>query len=149
MSTIRRFTALGTVVGRSSSGGGTAAEVARLCRYLIVGASSNFFTLAIYYALTFGTSLRPELAFALASAAALVLSYLANRTWTFESEAKAERSLPRYLLGYGGAFALQWTILYVGVHYFGFAHWWVVLVGLVTAAILFYVLQRLWVFSAR
>ncbi|SHL35949.1 Putative flippase GtrA (transmembrane translocase of bactoprenol-linked glucose) [Roseovarius litoreus] len=117
-------------------------------RYIFVGLITNVSVLAVYYSLTLFVGVGPKSALFFATLLGLVLNYLANSTWTFNSSTKRYHSSLRYLVGYVASYSLQWLILYVGTDLLGFAHQWVVLVGLVIASISFFQIQRYWVFAS-
>ena len=122
-------------------------EAEKFARYLAVGLGANLFALSIYYGATFGAGVEPKRALALATVVAFVPAYAANRAWTFRARGGAAPLL-RYAAGYGASFVLQAAVLHLGVDRLGLPHQWVVLFGLAFATLFFFLLQRLWVFSA-
>ena len=121
-------------------------ELARLARYLAVGVATNSFGLAVYYGLTLASGVEPKLALTLATLAAFGPAYAANRSWTFQATTGHAVSLSRYAAGYAASFVFQAAFLWLGVDALGLPHQYVVLVGLVLAAVCFFLLQRIWVF---
>lgn len=116
-------------------------------RYIVVGIGSNLLFLMIYYGLSLGFGLQHKFSLTLSSGIGFVVSYSANRMWSFNYHGSSARALWRYIIGYLGSFGLQWVILVIGVDFLNFSHVWVVLVGLAVAAIGFFLLQRYWVFT--
>jgi putative flippase GtrA len=124
-----------------------ARELRILARYVAVGAATSCIGLAAYYALTFGFGFGPELALATGTAVAFGPAYALNRSWTFGSTTRHRSGVWRYAAGYLAAYAFQGAFLWLGVDALGLPHQYVVLVGFGLAALLFFVLQRLWVFE--
>ena len=119
----------------------------QLVRYLAVGASTNVFVVVIYYGASLGAGLHHKLSLTLASGVGFLVSYLVNRAWVFRSAERGMAPLVRYGAGYLCSFGIQWGILHVGVDVLGYPHQWVVLFGLGCATLIFYTVQRLWVFG--
>jgi putative flippase GtrA len=119
----------------------------QLLRYLVVGAGTNLLALTIYYGLSLGAGVASELSLTVASGLAFLVSYVANRVWSFRFAGNSASSLVRYTIGYLGSFGVQMLILVIGVEFFGLPHQWVVLFGLGCATAAFYLLQRFWVFA--
>ena len=122
-------------------------EFAKLARYLAVGVATNCFALGVYYGLTFGFGVQPKSALTLAALAAFGPAYAANSSWTFRAATRHAVSLWRYAAGYLASFVFQAAFLWLGVDALGLPHQYVVLAGLVLAAVCFFVLQRIWVFQ--
>jgi putative flippase GtrA len=122
-------------------------ELARLARYVAVGVATNCFALGLYYVLTFGFRMEPKAALTLAALAAFGPAYAANRAWTFRVRTRHASSLWRYAAGYLGSFVCQAAFLALGVDGLGLRHEYVVVVGLALATVLFFLLQRIWVFG--
>jgi putative flippase GtrA len=124
-------------------------ELAKLARYLAVGAATNCFALGVYYGLTFGLTIEPKAALTLSALAGFGPAYAANRSWTFQATTRHAVSLWRYAAAYLASFVFQAAFLWLGVDAFGLPHQYVVLVGLGLATVFFFLLQRIWVFRAQ
>lgn len=121
----------------------------QVARYLAVGGGANVVVVGLYYILTLGIGVEHRTALTLASFVGLGLSYVGQRRWAFEYCGSAPKSLGRYAVGYLASYAFQLAVLHVGVNLLGYQHEIVVLFGLASATILFYGLQRFWIFPER
>jgi putative flippase GtrA len=84
-------------------------------RYLVVGAATNFLVLTIYCGLSFWADVSPAPSLTVASGLGTLLSYVANRVWSFRFVGNSTASLVRYEIGYLGGFGVQMLILDIGV----------------------------------
>ncbi len=72
-------------------------------RYASVGVVSNGLLYVLFVGLVWG-GFAPTLAAAVCYVLGLMISYLANRRWSFESTASHRRDLPRFFFAYGVGF---------------------------------------------
>jgi putative flippase GtrA len=81
-------------------------DLVRFIRYGIVGLLTNG---AVYVAflLMVEAGLNPVASSAVCYCLALALSYPLNRTWTFKSNARHRRDVPRFLLAYVAGFVFS------------------------------------------
>ena len=121
----------------------------RFTRYLLVGASANAIVLAVYWSLSLGVGLLPELSLTLASAFGLVLAYTANRIWSFNYRGDGAGSLVRYAVTCFTSYCIQLFVLRLGTDLLGYPHQWVVVFGVVLAIPVSYVLLAFFVFPPR
>lgn len=90
--------------------------MSRFLKFVLVGLLATIVHVAIVFLLVEGTGAEPVLASLPAFLAALSVSYLLNRRWTFESAVPNFRSFPKYLLVAVGGLLLNAAIMYVTVH---------------------------------
>lgn len=83
-----------------------------LYRYGFVGIISNLLVYGVFVALIWNT-VPPVWATAMCYTLGLSISYLANRSWSFESSADHRSDLPRFLLAYGVGFVA--TLVFISV----------------------------------
>ncbi|MEM7721507.1 MAG: GtrA family protein [Pseudomonadota bacterium] len=83
-----------------------------LVRYGIVGVASNV-TLYVFFIVLYRLSVPPPAAAAVCYALGLVISYLGNRYWSFESKGSHKSDLPKFLAAYGIGFLA--TMLFIVV----------------------------------
>ncbi|MEM9086081.1 MAG: GtrA family protein [Pseudomonadota bacterium] len=74
-----------------------------LYRYGLVGIASNALVYGVFLALIW-SAVPPVWATGMCYGIGLIVSYLANRVWSFESTADHRSDLPRFLLAYGIGF---------------------------------------------
>jgi putative flippase GtrA len=122
------------------------AELVRVFRYLIVGSMTNALVLAVYYALTLTGLLRPIMGLTVASSIGFVLTFYANKAWTFGFSGSTRRAMAQFAGGYLFSYAFQASFLAIGVQAFGWPHTVVMPLGIALATGLFYLAQRHWVF---
>jgi putative flippase GtrA len=116
-----------------------------LARFLITGVGANLLFLLLSYAFVRG-SVAPFWASMAAYAIAFVVSYLAQRNWTFEARHRHARSLPRYFVLQLGCATLsgglaEGAVRVVGLPPLAMAVFTAGVVGLIS-----YVLSSTWVF---
>lgn len=121
----------------------------QVARYVVVGVAANALVLALYYALSLGLSVAPKTALICASTVGFVVTFLAQRIWTFRSRSPLAASLARYGLGYAGSLLLQLGLVHAGTDWIGAPHQLVVPLALAAVTVVFFLVQRAWVFSTR
>ena len=72
----------------------------RLARYGVVGIATNLPGYGIFLSILW-SGLPPTLATGVTYVLAVGLSYIANRTWSFQSTASHRNDAPRYAIAYG------------------------------------------------
>lgn len=118
----------------------------QFARYIFVGATANALVLGLYWSLSLGAGLLPELSLTLASASGFILTYAANRMWSFRYRGEHAMSLLRYLVTYIVSYCLQLIVLFVGTDTLGYPHQYVVVLGVLIAVPVSYALLTLFVF---
>jgi putative flippase GtrA len=115
-------------------------------RYMIAGAACNLALLALYYLLTLGFRVNPNLGLTIAAALVFPLAFFVSRAWTFGSSVPLLRAFAHY----GGSYALSWLlqsgILFVGYGLLGAPHYFMAPAGLAIATLTFFLVQRFWIF---
>jgi putative flippase GtrA len=84
-----------------------------------------------------------------AYAVGMLIAFIANRHWTFGTQAPDGNPLGRYLLAYGLGYVINYCALLVLVDYFGMPHLYVQAVMILLLAIFLFVLQKHWVFKPK
>ena len=102
--------------------------------------------LGVYWSLSLGAGLLPELSLTLASAFGFVLTYTANRIWSFNYRGDRAASLVRYSISYFVSYCLQLFVLCLGTGLLGYPHQWVVVFGIAVAVPASYALLTFFVF---
>lgn len=94
--------------------------VVKAGRYGVVGIATNL-SVYLLFLLLIRLGLDAVVASALCYCLGVLLSYLLNRTWTFESTAKHRSDAPRFLLAYGGGLILNIILMWILVDPLGAA----------------------------
>lgn len=121
----------------------------RILRYAVVGVLGTAIHFGVLVALVEWAAVDAVLASAVGFFVTLMVSYVLNHRWTFESRAPHGAAFGRYaavsLLGLG----LNSLIMYLAVHIFGL--WYILAQALVVIVVpaVNYLLNRSWTFGAR
>jgi putative flippase GtrA len=114
-------------------------------KYLAVGGAANAFGYGVYILLT-SLGVGAFLSVSLVYTSACLMSYLANKSWTFVSELRHSRAIPRYvgvqILGY------LTNLLMLAVFYWGLGvpHQLVQLVAIVFVGLELFLFNKYYVF---
>lgn len=83
----------------------------------------------------------------IAYAAGLTITYLVNRSWTFEYSGSGRAALLRYVLVYGLGYVVNFALLSVMVDRLGYPHQVVQAFLILLLAISLFLVQKFWVFG--
>lgn len=119
---------------------------ASFVRFAIVGAVSNVALYLAYLGLT-AIGMGHKLAMTAVFAVGIVATFVANRTWSFQSGRTAGGAFARYVAIYAAGYALNFAALVVLVDVAGYRHELVQAAMVVVVAVAMFLLQRYWVFA--
>jgi len=115
-------------------------------KYLLVGGLSNILSYGLYIAITL-LGVSPIVGMSIVYIAASVTSFIANRGWTFQSDASLSRSAPRYIISHALGYGTNLVILSSLYYILGVSHQAAQLVGIGVVAVELFLLNRYYVFS--
>lgn len=118
-----------------------------LLRFGVIGGLNNLLSYGIFAALTLA-GMPPIAAATITYATGMVISYLANRSFTFRHSGSARRSVVRFVVVNAVGYALNVAILAFFVELIGFNALVVQLGAIVVVATGIYLAMRFWVFRA-
>ena len=122
------------------------ADSKRLFRFAIVGIGAAALLFVLSYAFVhFGMS--PFTGSTIAYAIAFAVAYTAQRNWTFESNQRHGRTLPRYFLIQAGCAITSGATAHTAVTFFGASPLVMSLVTTIVASAVSFVLSSLWAFA--
>jgi len=128
--------------------GQSRASVERVLRFLAVGGAATIIHFSVLIALVEGAGAEPTLATSAGYAVSAGFNYIANRSFTFRSDALHHAAVPRFLamclLGLSLNAAGMWAWTSLGLHYVAAQ----VLTTLVVVTVNYLVASR-WVFPVR
>ena len=117
----------------------------QLLRYAVAGVVINAGAFIAYLVLT-GTGLSPPLAMTFTYFSALALSFVVNRSITFEYQGKPSPALGRYIVAYAAGYLLNFLGLVALVRFVHIPHYWAQGGLVLLVAVSMFIIQRLWVF---
>jgi putative flippase GtrA len=115
-------------------------------KYLAVGGLTNGFAYVGYILLTLA-GVNPIASMSIVYCFASVIAFTANRGWTFQSDGRVGRSLPRYVISQVIGYATNLILLYCLYYVLGLPHQAAQLIGIGLVAVLLFLLNRYYVFS--
>ncbi len=115
-------------------------------RYAIIGVGLNAVLYGTYLMLT-NTVVGTAAAMSLVYCAGVLVGFVLNRDITFRFSGRQTGALLRYVTSYVIGYILNLAALRVLVNRFGVAHQTVEAGAILTLPLLFFVLQKYWVFS--
>ena len=129
---------------------GGRAEFARLARFLVVGGSTTAVTFLVFHAMVAALAGRPGAAAAgqaLGYGVGAVVSFLANRAWTFRTTGGVRAQAARFIASQAAVLVGSSALTQAGVTHAHLAPTlaWLAVLGPTTLTN--YALQRLWVFA--
>lgn len=89
--------------------------LAQSIRFVTVGLVNTALALAAMFACMFFLNTSPAVANVLGYSVGFIVSFLLNRSWTFERSGTADRSLPRFALVCGVSYALNFIAVTAAV----------------------------------
>ena len=117
-------------------------------RFAIVGVISNALLYIVYLLLARYAGLEPKLAMTLVYEGGVIMSFVANRSWSFGHSGIARRAFVRYVATSAFGYLLNLALLVVLVDRAGMPHEGVQAGAIVIVAVCTFLLSRYWVFAA-
>lgn len=121
-------------------------ELRIILRYVTSGLIGNGLVLIVYFSLTLMIGLQPRVSFVAACAIICPISFWLSRNWTFSSKVAVLSAFALFLAGYITSAAFQLGVLHVGL-LTGMSHAIAVPFAQGLAALMFYLLQRIIIFT--
>jgi putative flippase GtrA len=118
-------------------------------RFAIVGVVSNALLYAAYLMLTLFLGLEHKLSMTLVYVVGVILSFVANRSWSFDHRGMAHTAFVRYAVANVIGYLLNLAILVLAVDRLNLPHEGVQAVAIVLVALCTFLLHRYWVFGTR
>lgn len=115
-------------------------------RYIVVGATSNLLLYLAYIGLTaFG--LGHKTAMTLLYITGALLTFMANRSWSFNHRGSGHAALARYIVAYVLGYLFNLTLLWLFVDRLHQPHQIVQAVAIVLVAASLFLMNKFWVFA--
>jgi putative flippase GtrA len=124
-------------------------EFSYAIRYIVAGVIGNSLVFFIYLFQSSFLESDPNIAFSVACAAVLPLSFLLSANWTFRSKLPFVRTLPMFISGYISSYAIQALILLAGTKYTEINPDYIVLAAQIIAIMFFFSFQKMIIFTHR
>lgn len=115
-------------------------------RYIVVGATSNLLLYLAYIGLTAG-GLGHKTAMTLLYITGGVLTFVVNRTWSFNHKGSGHAALARYLVAYVLGYLFNLTLLWIFVDRLHQPHQAVQAAAIVLVAVSLFLMNKFWVFA--
>ena len=127
-------------------------DVVQFVRFAVVGLATNALGYGAYLFLTH-TGVGPKLAMTIVYGAAVLQSFVLNKSWSFQfndaATAKVAPTFARYFIVYGLGYVVNLLGLVLLVERMRVPHQLAQGVMIVVVAFMLFVAQRYWVFAAR
>ena len=117
-------------------------------RYALIGLITNSLGFGLYFVITYFFS-NPKLTMTLLYALGSIISFLANRRFTFQHDEQIGTSGIRFLLAQVLGYLLNLSLLLIFVDYLGYKHQIVQAIAIFVVAIFLFVLSRYFVFAPQ
>jgi putative flippase GtrA len=121
--------------------------IASAAKYIVVGVLGTATHLALLYVTVEFFFFSPLLGSSTAFVWVVIQSYLLNRNWTFQSDQKHTRTLPRYLIVSGVGFLSNFLLMYFMVNVLGIWYMTAQILTALVIPIMNFLLNRYWTFS--
>jgi len=118
---------------------------AQFLRYAAVGLTSNILLYLTYLALT-RIGVGHKTAMTGLYVISVLITFLANRNWTFQHRGAAQTTLIRYLTAYAVGYLLNFVLLWLAADRMGLPHQLVQFVAIFLVAVSLFLMQKYWVF---
>lgn len=112
-------------------------------RYGAVGLGANALGYGLYLGLT-ALGVDPKAAMTVVFAGAVLMTFVANYSWSFRASISMRTALPRYALVYAAGYAINWFGLWLLTDRMGYPHQWVQLAMIVLVAVFLFAGLRVW-----
>jgi len=116
-------------------------------RFLIVGVSTAGLYFLIYLFLNVVLMIEAYIASAIAYSSGFVVAYTSHKFWTYESNTKISKSLPRYFILQVSGLVLTSGGVQISSEYFELSSVIVSAIGTLIAGVSSYLLSTVWVFA--
>ena len=127
----------------------SAATVARLYRFAVVGTLGTLVYYAVLWPLVEVASVPVMLSTSIAFLMVVVQNYLLHYWWTFRSAVPHTTAFRRFFLMSLAGFWINWSIMFLGVQHFGFDYLWVQAMAIAVVVIWNFLLSTFWIFFSR
>lgn len=118
-------------------------------RFGMVGLANTAVGLVAIFGSIFFFNAGPALANAFGYGIGLLVSFVINRTWTFDDKRPSAMLLPYYLLAATLAYLLNLSVVLLGTHYFGLGPYLVQFLGMSVYTLSMFLGCRRFVFQAK
>jgi putative flippase GtrA len=115
-------------------------------RYASVGVTSNLALYLAYLGLTMA-GIGHKLAMTFLYVTGVLVTYFANRNWSFGHKGMVHQSFSRYLVTYLLGYLLNLSLLWFGVDHLDLPHQGVQAVAIVIVAVSLFIMNKYWVFA--
>lgn len=115
-------------------------------RYGLVGVVVNLLLYILYIVMTYALGVFPLIATSLIYAIGILLSFFANKSWSFENRSANRDVFPRYVLTYFIGYLVQIMVLSTLIYVFEIPHALAQLVAMGSAMVIIFLLLKTWVF---
>lgn len=122
-------------------------ESRRVIRYGIIGVGANSLLYGLYLFFTILANINPLTSTTVVYIAGILLTYLGNSIWAFESKKPHAHSAPRYLAVYLLGYATQASLLHILTTILFIPHYLAQLFAMGCAAGTIFLLLNFWVFG--
>jgi putative flippase GtrA len=119
---------------------------AQFLRYATVGLVSNLLLYLAYLGLT-TTGFGHKTAMTLLYATGVLITFVANRSWSFEHQGFAHAAFVRYVIAYILGYLINFSLLWIAVDQLHLPHQGVQAVAVVLVAISLFLMHKYWVFA--
>lgn len=115
-------------------------------RYIVVGVTSNTILYLSYIGLTI-LGLGPKTAMTLLYVTGGLLTFFANRTWSFNHRGSGHSALARYVVAHVLGYLFNLTLLWLFVDQLHQPHQFVQAAAIVLVAVSLFLMNKFWVFA--
>ncbi len=115
-------------------------------RYATVGLASNLLLYLAYIGLT-TVGFGHKTAMTMLYATGVLITFVANRNWSFEHQGFAHAALIRYVIAYFLGYLLNFSLLWIAVDHLHLPHQGVQAVAVLLVAISLFLMHKYWVFA--
>lgn len=119
---------------------------AQFLRYATVGLASNLLLYLAYLGIT-ATGLGHKTAMTLLYVSGVLITFVANRSWSFAHRGLAQAAFIRYVIAYILGYLLNFALLWFAVDRLHLPHQGVQAVAVVLVAISLFLMHKYWVFA--
>lgn len=133
-------------VERPDAGSKHPKTLGELIRFGIVGVAHNLAGYLVYLLITY-LGVDPKIAVTILYPLGTLISYLANKRWTFNHEGQVGQSLAKYIFMHVCGYLVNVGIIYVGYDVLGYPHQLVQLFAMGFLALGFFVVSKFVVFT--